>query len=454
MIKKIGNYVKGGLAGLVLTGAAFFSGCGTTSEGFDPLHQFLRYNEKKNMAPIAESVKIDYSKYDKTHRYDIIEDRAYSKDDVKPNATIEEVIEVSASKRYRIPALGNATAIEDANDGLILIYNSRMPAPDLMKTLQKYSEEMLRGITIDTSQNTLIFNGKKQAFGDFRNLRALLNEFDKLPKQIRIKSILVEWFHDITHNRAAMLKILKEKMNVFNLTLPSVIPTPDEEIKGAWTGLKTGANINLFYNQKFEKYDLDSAIKFLESYGRTRTLSEEDLLTSNGETVEFTNLTSIPYVELIEGIRIERETTKYRDIGTKVKMTPFANEEGFITLQVEETSGEHTGYYGALQRPTFREAVFKAKFTVINGLTHLAGTSIFTRNRSVKGGLPLLSSIPVLGELISSRALENSQSQLLYFVEARVIETGSPVGIVEIPTLETVELKDLKLNSDNEVEKE
>ena len=43
-------------------------------------------------------------------------------------------------------------------------------------------------------------------------------------------------------------------------------------------------------------------------------------------------------------------------------------------------------------------------------------------------GVPGLSKIPVVKHATTARSLENNQSQLLYFVEARVIPRSSDTG--------------------------
>lgn len=427
MLKKVRGYLQKGLVAAVLTGASMLSGCGVS----DPFHEVFRHDEKKNMAPLTKIVEVDYNEYDSKKDYGIINNRAYLKEDTKPNPVLEKIVDISPSARYRIPAI-NATFIEDGND-IILSYGSRLPAPDLSELIGKY----LDNIQIDTRENTLIFSGKKEAFNfndpekKFSRLTALLEQFDLPAKQIRMKLSIVEYFNDNTYNRDLSLEILKEKMNVVDLILPSVTPTPDErkETPPLWTGLRTGININPFYNYHSERYDVKSAIKFLNSHGETKTLSDIDVLVSNGQPVKFKNTTSIPYPEaIVVGVTVIDAIT-YRDTGTTIEMTPFANEEGFITIKLPKAeSGEHIGYYGVLQRPTFRTADLGSEFTVRNGMTYFAGTSLFTRYKSVKRGLPLLDLIPVLGELFSSREIENSQSQLLYFIEARVIDRDSLVG--------------------------
>ncbi len=404
---------KRGLTLGVLTTSSFLAGCNN-----EMYQEVFRHDDKKNVAPLSEAVEIDYSEYDKEKDFKIVNERAYLKKDSAPSPVLEKIVDVPQSVRYRITAI-NATYIEDTNGGIVLQYKSRLPAGDLKNLVEKY----LKDIQIETysNQNTLIFNGKKEVFGDFKNLTTLLNELDLPSKQVRMKLSIVEYFNDNTYDRDLTLNILKNNMNIVSLALPA---NPDPTAK-----LVTGININPLYNQTSKVYTVDSAIKFLDSYGKAKVLSDVDVLVSNGQSIGFSNVTSIPYPEaIVVGLNVV-DAIRYRDTGTRIKMTPFANEEGFITVKLEQAeSGEHTGYYGTLQRPTFRTADLKSEFTLRNGVTYFAGTSLFTRYKEVKRGLPLINVIPVLGDLFSSRSIEKSQSQLLYFIEARTIERDSLIG--------------------------
>jgi len=391
------------------------TGCATLDSG---IHEVLRHDEAKNTVPLADVLEIDYSEYDNTHEFKVVDNRAHLKNNSAPESALEKIVDVPQSIKYTIPAI-NASYIENNDGGIILQYKSRVPAGDLQELIKKHLKE----IEVETysNQNTLIFTGKKQAFGDFKYLTNLLNEFDIPAMQLRLKLRIVEYFNDNTYDRELSLKMLKDKMNAVSLILPS---NPDPTAM-----LNMGIDVNPFYNHNKEDYDFESAVKFLDSHGKTNILSDLDLLVSNGQSVEFINTTSIPYPKLMEGKTGWIESIEYMDTGAKVKITPYANEQGFITLKLENAeSGEHTGYYGTLQRPTFRTANLKSEFTIRNGITYFAGTSLFTRYKSVDRGIPLINKIPVLGHLFMSRSIESSQSQLLYFVEARVIDRDSLVG--------------------------
>src|SRR3989344_2420629 len=411
------------------------------------VHEVFRTNESKNEEPVSDIIKIDYSEYDKEHNYKIINSRGYLRDDENtPPKTLETLVDVPQSQRFKIPSL-NATYIKDNSGRVIMQYHSRLAAPDLKKIVEEYIPNIK--ITEFPNQNILIFNGPETEFGDFSYLSTLLNEFDLPALQVRLRMKIVEYFADNTYDRELAIKVLRNGANTFSLNLPS---NADET-----KPLTTGIDINPFFNandpnvirtyeyipnpaggvgniirhvtEVANKFNLSGAIKFLDSHGKVNIVSDVDVLVSNGTSVFMRNINSVPYPEFVVLPTSTYETLKYRDIGTEIKMTPYANEEGLITVKVEQgKSGEQAGYVGTVQRIVFRESDINTDVTIRNGETYFLGATLFTRYKSVDRGIPGLNKIPFINGVITSRSIENNQSQLFYFLEARVIERDSLVG--------------------------
>lgn len=427
---------------------AGLSGCTTLpedrlSEFPDPFNEIFRYRKQTNVASAEDIIKIDYSQYDKAYDYRIVENRAYLDPDTAPSVTKEVTVDLPPLVRYRVPAI-NATYIVYGEDSIILKYNCRVGPPELKTIIEPY----LPGIQITeyNSQNALLFSGKRESFGDFSALATMLNEFDVPPQQIRVRVRIVEYFNDNTYERDLSLRVLRRGMQAFAINLPSGLdPT---------VALSRGLDFSPFLNSNDAfildaqgnvvqrpivledgsmlppRHTFESAVKFLDSYGRTETLADVDMLVNNGQSVEFKNMASVPYAEFVVTGGATIETSRYRDTGTDFKITPHANEEGFIIIKLEKTiSGEQTGFVGSLQRPTFRESNLISEFTVRNGVTYFAGTSLLTRYKSVTRGIPLLNKIPLIKLATTARLIEKNQTQLLYFIEARIIPRDSLVGV-------------------------
>jgi len=400
-----------GLAGVVLAG----SGCGSHEEVF-------RTNEKKNVEQFPDKFKLFYQDYDKLEKVSgVVDGRAYKGADIRPSPTLQEIVSVPEGVVYKISAL-NAEYIEN-NEGIILKYGCRVPAPDLLKRIVDLQGDkdnpILQGVNVSqlSSSNILLFNGRKDAFGDFSSLRNTLNFIDIAPRQIRVTISALEYFNDNTYDREIDLNIfsLEKGVQIFTANLPS---SPDPK-----KSLQTGMVYNPFYDFNSHKYTVTGLWKFLNSYGRSEVATHIDTLVINGEKSEISDQTNIPYKEFLEGKTGFIQGIKYRDTGTLIMVTPHANDEGFITLDVDIEKGEQIGFVGTEQEPVFKTSTYKTNYMARNGEPVLVGTSSASRYTQVdRSGIPILKDIPLVGPLFSSKETEKNKMQTAYVITARVIE--------------------------------
>ncbi len=427
------SFLKKGLASLLV--ASSF-GCATISEEFkeasvlkDPLHEIFRSNKEKNERPIKEVKGIDYSTHDEQNKRVIVNERSYPAED----SPMREDVEIPDEKKIKIPELNTYALLTNNGENVIITYRARNPVPDLIANIRKQIPE---SIVLEEfqNQNALILSGKRTDFGDFKDLSNIINTFDIPPDTIRIRMQIVEYFADNTYDRDLSLRILRDMMPAFSIVLPS--GSDPSKLLG------TGVDLNPFINHNQDpiydpftnsydsrRFSFEGAIKFLDSYGKTDTLADVDLLTSNGKPVELRNQNEIPYTEtVITGISA-KESLVYKNVGIDAKITPYANEEGFITLKIEKAeSGERSSFEGTAQRPIFRVADYVSEIIVREGQTYYAAHSNFTRYRSVGRGIPGINRMPIFKNFGTSSQIEKNYSQLLYFIEARVLPRDTLVG--------------------------
>lgn len=443
--KKARQYIPSSLAALMIYAS---SGCGTLgnlSNEFksfgktsrDPIHEVFRNDEKLNLEPPAMAEATQKLHNDETRQalanpLEIADNgRAYPKG---------EVPEINKDKFY-IPSINaNYIDLDGNNDGkgdVLVSYRCRNPAPDLAALLTKYLPIAPKvEITPYPAQNTLLFRGQDTEFGEnFGLLSKLINNFDIEPQQIRVRVKIIEYFNDNTYDRDLALNILRNGMSAFSLNLPS---------NPQGNPLTTGGSLNPFYNTDQNgnfsffgripsKWNFTSAIKFLDSHGKTETLSDTDIVVSNGATCEFKNTNSVPYQQtsLTPAAAIVIGT-QYREVGPQLKLSSFANEQGFTTIELlNAKSGESTALLGKEQAPRFRESDLISKFCVQNGITYLIATSANTRYKSVDRGIPGLNKIPIVRSVTTSRENEKNASELLYFMEVYVLDRNDKVGMQE-----------------------
>jgi len=122
-------------------------------------------------------------------------------------------------------------------------------------------------------------------------------------------------------------------------------------------------------------------------------------------------------------------TYDYRDVGVKLKVKPYINKDGLVYLNIyQEVTQVTTATIGAgtnvqpapttLKRSTKTTVGVKdAQTIVISGLIRDDSTG----NRT---GIPILSSIPLIGWLFGTRSVTTAKTNLLVFITPRIVYTA------------------------------
>lgn len=411
----------GGLTKVVSTGALLgVSGCGIHKEIF-------RTDDEESARQFPDKFELFYRDYDRLEKVSgVVDGRAYKGTDVMPSLTLQEIVSIPEGVVYKIPNI-NAEYIENG-EKIILKYGCRIPAPDLLERIVALQGDkdnpILSGVTVSqlSSSNILLFNGKKDSFSDFSDLRNVLNFIDIAPRQIRVTISALEYFNDNTYDREIDFDMfsLEKGVRVLTANLPSD-PDPTKL-------LETGMAYNPFYNLNSHKYTVTGLLKFLDSHGRSEVATHVDTLVVNGGKTEISDQSNVPYREFLEGKTGFIQGIKYRDTGTKIEITPHANDEGFITLELNIEKGEQVGFLGSEQQPVFKTSTYVTSYVARNGEPVLVGTSSASKYTQVdRGGIPLLRDIPLIGPLLSSKESEKNKTQTAYVVTVRVIKRGDKV---------------------------
>jgi len=419
------------IANMGLVGLTALTGCNSMPSPKELGYQVFRGNETRNQASISELVPTTYDEgYDfvkKANDFVVINNRGYVFEAPENPATFEEFVQHSEPCPVaRIPEINASYVTIDDGTTTILSYPARTPAPEISKLISPHFPT----INIQERGNELIFSGPTSDFGDFKDLATVLNTYDIPKGQIYVNLRIVEWFAGRTYNREQILRLLRDTIEVLNFNLPSnADPT-----KPLTTGISFDP-LNIFREPNkpgvIPRDVYESSIKFLETEGRTHTVASLGARVSNGEPLIFTNQSEIPFPKLAALGNNLVQVPEYQRIGVSFKVTPHANEQGFINLDIEQAeSGEQTGNLGPLDTPVFRIASLSSKFTVKDGLTYYIANSLSQRQHNERRGIPGLSKVRIVKQVFgASRTLSQTQSQLLYFLSASKVSREGLEGV-------------------------
>ncbi len=194
-------------------------------------------------------------------------------------------------------------------------------------------------------------------------------------------------------------------------------------------GLKTSAgDITSGLKYLVTKTDrLTAAFRSLASDGKASVLSSPSVISTNGKKSKIDVSDQVPIVtgkvtNVAGTADVITETVEYRDVGILLTFTPYINDEGIVTLEIEqEVSDVKTATFGASQNPSFFKRSVNTTLIATQDRSIVLGGLVKERRERTRDGIPFLYKIPVFGWIFGARSDTVARTELLIFITPRVI---------------------------------
>ncbi len=123
---------------------------------------------------------------------------------------------------------------------------------------------------------------------------------------------------------------------------------------------------------------------------------------------------------------------QYKDTGVMLGVTPSVSAGGLVTLDINQIVSNlgGTSIVGGEEYPTFMQRQIASKVAVRSGETIVLGGLIRDEASRRKSGLPVLSSIPVVGGLFGTHTNSDSRTELLVIITPRVLRSDEDARAV------------------------
>ncbi|HBY57775.1 MAG TPA: hypothetical protein DEG96_07975 [Candidatus Atribacteria bacterium] len=253
-------------------------------------------------------------------------------------------------------------------------------------------------IIIDSRQNEIIIKGNQE---EITNAQMMIEGLDKRAPQIMIESKIVE------------IDLNSEK-----------------DLGISWSsGATTDESGNLILGQivfgeltlggSFERRGLiEARLDALIREGKTNILSNPKILTLDGKESVILSGSKIPIRERTEeGI----ETIRYIDVGLNMTITPRLSQDEKITMdcdiKIESLGTELIQGY-----PVINSRQEKAIIRSPLGVTNVIGGLITSEEIETIRRIPILSEIPVIGELFKFTNRTKNRTEIIILITAHKIE--------------------------------
>lgn len=182
-----------------------------------------------------------------------------------------------------------------------------------------------------------------------------------------------------------------------------------------------------FLNKNFQV-----ALDTLQTSGQTKLLSAPSLVVMNNQQAEITVGTQVPIIsQSIIGVGITNDTNSltntgigqasYISTGVTLQITPRVNPGGLVYMDVSQEDSVPGAAVGNNPNPPISQRNLQTQVAVQSGQTVLLGGIIQDRTSDTKSGVPLLSNIPLIGNLFGNTSKTHDRTELIVLITPRVI---------------------------------
>jgi type IV pilus secretin PilQ/predicted competence protein len=283
-------------------------------------------------------------------------------------------------------------------------------------------------ILVDERSNTLIISDIQTQIPVIESIVAKL---DKKAKQVQIEARIVYATAEFERDLGVMLSArYYNKSQTTNtgaasggtITSPSVVataipsgggvPAPTISITPA-TGSGIGA---IAVTNVGARYFISAALAAAEKRGQIKTISRPTIVTQNNVAGTVMQGTQVPIQTTINNTI----SIQYVNAALTLRVTPQVTEDGNIFLDIFVENASLGAVYLA-SNPTIDTQRATTQVLVPDGGTVVFGGVTITQRSRTLYQVPLLGSIPLLGNLFKNTRVYDTDKELLFFVSPKIL---------------------------------
>jgi len=253
---------------------------------------------------------------------------------------------------------------------------------------------------------------------NYENIKRTIALLDIPPKQVFIEMLVAE----ISLDDQSQLGVEWATSNAATTSYGGNEHTFQQDFsRGAATRDSASSVFDGFRYMISETNRLQAIVEARASESKLNVLASPNIVASDNKTAEIAVTDQVPVEQsTISEAGIERLTFQYKDAGIKLSITPNINEQGVVSLELEQEVSEISGSTTNGQ-PTFISRTAKTTVAVRDGQTLAIGGLIQESETMAHTGIPILSKIPILGYLFRSTSTRDSKTELVILITPHVI---------------------------------
>ncbi|HEX9485268.1 MAG TPA: secretin N-terminal domain-containing protein [Gemmatimonadaceae bacterium] len=272
----------------------------------------------------------------------------------------------------------------------------------------------------DAHANTLLLRASRS---DFELVRAIVDQLDVRPLQVMIEVLIAEVQRDKLFSINVNGALGETSINHGNLTMKGTVGTE-------------GVGDFALKVMRLGDIDLNATLSIAASHGDARILSRPVVITANNQQAEIVVGSQRPFVQVSRTLPtdagVRDQVVQYRDVGTKLTVRPTISSDGLVQLEVAQEISNATAEQ-QFNAPVISTRSVQTQLLIRDGQTVVLGGLTDTERQTSQGGIPFLSSIPLIGGLFGHASRQTTETELFIFLTPRVIRTDDDAARLTTP---------------------
>jgi general secretion pathway protein D len=245
---------------------------------------------------------------------------------------------------------------------------------------------------------------------DYELIATAVKELDIRPLQVLIEVLIVE----VQQNS--------------NWAVGLGISFPNQQVKGTSTsigGSTPGAGLGDFaFNvMRTGSPAFTASLTAAAAKGEARILSRPILLAENNEEAEILVGSQQPFIQVQQtqvGAVAQNQVVQYQDVGTKLTVKPTISSDGYVQLQLTQEVNQATAQV-QFNAPVISTRTLHTQLLVRDSQTVVLGGLSNREHDKSSSGVPVLSSIPILGVLFGQQSRTNTGTEFFLFLTPHIV---------------------------------
>lgn len=323
-------------------------------------------------------------------------------------------------------ALGSTSLLGNQNGGLGL-RSGGMQAGTNRNTTAAYSQQPvstqignIRVMSDDLNNSVLVWGTKTE----YRKIESTLKRLDLPPTQVLIEASIIE----VTLNdnlQYGLQWAFSDSRNTTNYTGLGMLSSSQES--GKFSAPSSGFS----YTLKNSLGTVRAILTALSAKTSVKVVASPSLMVLDNHQAAISVGSQIPVQTATTTFSQENAATtssyQWKDTGVSLTVTPSVNSGNLVSMQIDQSVTDVGAADEVTKQRAFLQRQLSSKVAVRSGESIVMGGLIQERDTNSKSGIPVLHTVPVVGNLFGTTGNEGSRTELLVIITPRVVRSDIDV---------------------------